>query len=393
MGYLHDYLLFNENNECPPIYTLWTALATLSTAVGLRVYKHYDDYEIYCNLYILLVGEAGAKKTTTRDIGKALLREALPDVILSASCESREGTIKFMDGPAQLRKFINHKGKLIEYRPMGIYCGEFSNYVSVDPIKMVNFLVDVYDGVLYDYRLKNEMQYLLKPYVVLLACAVPEFLTAKLKSSEFTGGFGRRAIMVCDESDIRKRDSGMSTEGVKARQRCLITLRAIQDVVGEAVFTPEAEAVFWQWRSTLTYPVDKFVRCWRRALHILVQKVAMLITVSETLGVIIQKPHIEMAIQLLTDVEKNFTMVTGLMGRGELNEPTANILRYLKDKGGWVTEKQLQKDLMLKEFKNVVEYIQVLNSLQHTEQIKRFKHTINGVVREIVALPECITKA
>lgn len=391
MGFLSDYLEFNDQNEIPEAYDLWSAISCLSAAVGYRVRIKFEQWEIRANTYVLLVGEAGNKKSSARDIASDLLHDALPDLVVSASCESRQGMLKFMDAPGQLRDYIDSDGKKVDYRPIAIFCSELANYISVDPAGMITFLTDIYDRKLYDYRLVGELRYLVNPYVVLLGCGIPDWLVSKIKTAEFCGGFGRRAIFVCDDSDVIKDKITMTTEGHLARARCVAWLRKLQDVSGEFHLDADAQKLVTDDRRLRqrNYPTNKFLLSRARSLHVLVRKIAMLVALSEsTTDFVVHEHHIALATQMLNNAEGTLPMLTDIMGRGELSSPAQSILRFIESHGGAVLEVKIKKEFVLREFKNPYEYVQVMEHLKQAEQIiKTLVEGTDKVKRWIVSLP------
>jgi len=54
-GFIEKYMLYNENTEIPPVFSLWGALFTLGAAMGRRYYLDMGAYVNFPNNYILFV--------------------------------------------------------------------------------------------------------------------------------------------------------------------------------------------------------------------------------------------------------------------------------------------------------------------------------------------------
>jgi hypothetical protein len=267
------------------------------------------------------------------------------------------------------------------------------DYIQLNPQGIVTFLTNIYDrgSKGYIYRLKHDEHVLKNPYVMMCACSTPNWLTDQLKTKQFSEGYGRRTIIVCHEGIIRKKPT-LSEEEREAGRRCEKRLVQIQNLAGSCRLTPDADKWFWEtWYPNQKDPADTFTKNWYSSRHVNVLKIAMLTMLSESDELVVTINHVQLALALLEEVEKSFPMITSLMGRGELTEPVNNVLHYIKNKGGWVREKEMKKDLMFKDFKNPFEYMQVIDQLKQTEQIRVIEgHMINGVVCRIVAVPECV---
>src|SRR6266516_8045818 len=105
-NFIQDFLEYNDGNECPKPFVLWTAYGILSAAIGHKVWHFQGDYFfIRCDTYILLVGESGDKKTSAMDLGLDLLIEVFPDIVLSGDNETYQAVIKWMDSDDSTREY------------------------------------------------------------------------------------------------------------------------------------------------------------------------------------------------------------------------------------------------------------------------------------------------
>jgi hypothetical protein len=390
--YLDNYLKYNEGNECPQLFHLWGGLTTLSVAIGRRVFIDMGYFTIYCNVYACLIGPQGGRKTVACDIALDVLREAIPDIVVSASCETRQGITNFMQQDAQKRVFHLSDGKEQFYRPYAMFLDELMNWISIDPKGMVDFLTAVYDRKVYDYRLKNEQHFLENPYFVMLACTTPAWLLDAMKQATIAGGFSRRVIFICADEDKRIPFPSISEDALKAKNFCVQWLRKVQKVSGEFVFSPEARDYYSKWYIEPSLPDDEFLRGWYKSRHIQVLKTAMLYTLSThpndlTLGV----TELQFAINAINDIEKNIPMLSAVIGRSELAVPAERILHILRAHSGFLLEKQLALKTF-KDFKSPFEYQQVIDHLRRTDQVRFVDDKTTGVTRRIVALPEIVDR-
>lgn len=386
--FLHRYIKYNEGNECPVKFHLWGGLAVLSVAAGRRFYFDLDYFRIYPNLYVCLVGPQGSRKTVARDIAMDTLRNAIPDVVVSASCETRQGIVKFMSEPEQVRTFKNANNEVIEYRPYAAFISELMNFVSIDPIGMVNFLTDIYDREVYDYRIKNEQYFLERPYFVLFACTTPEWLVQSLKSSVICGGFSRRVIYVVGDEDKRIPFPFVTPEMAKSMQVCVDWLKLLQHKSGEFKMDDQAKKFYADWYVNVKLPTDPFLRGWVRSKHIQLIKICMLAVLAENLdNYIIEERHLRWGVEVLKEVEAGLPTIVQHLGRSEVVFAVESITNYLKDHDNLIPEKVLRA-AVFKDFKTPLEYAQTLEHLINTDQIAIIPVEENGVVRRYVIARE-----
>jgi len=265
------------------------------------------------------------------------------------------------------------------------------NYLALDPAGMVTFLTDISDRKAYKYRLKNEEHLLLNPYIVMLSCTVPEWLTRQIRADEFCSGFGRRTIFVCDDSDIRMKPV-LSAESKAAYERCVKRLKEIPSIVGEYKLSQAANDWFWkEWYPHYKLPDDKFLRGWGRSKHIQMFKVAMLTALSEGNDMVITKNLLEYALALLQHIEEQIPMITSRMGRSDVVEPAMNLLATLNHHDGWMFLKELKMSTITT-FRNPTEQWQTIEYLKSTDQVVVFEKDDNGTKRQVIALAKVVMK-
>lgn len=381
MGFIQDFLQYNEGNECPKDYVLWAAYGALSAAIGRRIYIDLKQFYVLPNVYILLVGPSGGRKTFARDKAVDMLLEAIPDTVFAGENETYQGVITFLAHDDQERQFMDDKNQVQSYRPYCIFAAELMDYLQLNPIGMVTFLTNIYDRRHYIYRLKHEENILENPYVMMCSCTTPVWLTEQVKSKQFAEGYGRRTIIVCSDRIVRKEPT-MAPEATAAYQRCIAHLQRIQKLVGECRLEERAKRWFWdEWYVKQKDPDDPFLRNWYSSKHINLLKVAMLSSISERDDLLITLDFIQLALGLLEEVEHKLPMVTQLMGRSETTAATALLLQVLKNHKGIMLEKDL-KMTTIKEFKDMTEQWKVLEFLRTTGQILRVpKKGPDGVER------------
>lgn len=243
--FLKNFLAFNTGNECPQDYIMWSGIAVLSAAVGPRFFLDLQYFGLFCDIYIVLVGESGNRKTFARDQAVKVLRSVVEDVILCDDSGTHQGITAFMQKDEQVRYVIDYTGSRVSYRPYAMFCGELANFCQIDE-GMATFLTDISDKYHsgYTYRLKNELHKIEHPYFTMLACTVPEFILDSLKSKDFSAGFGRRTVFVCSEEMIFKKPT-ITPGAVEALIACKKRLREILQLHGKFTFEPEAERWFW----------------------------------------------------------------------------------------------------------------------------------------------------
>ena len=77
-GFIESYMAYTSGQESPTDFHYWTAVSTLSSAVGRNVWLDRGYYKLYPNHYVILVaGSALSRKSSAINIGIRILRKAL----------------------------------------------------------------------------------------------------------------------------------------------------------------------------------------------------------------------------------------------------------------------------------------------------------------------------
>tara|TARA_R110000868_G_scaffold136214_2_gene349069 strand:- start:307 stop:1524 length:1218 start_codon:yes stop_codon:yes gene_type:complete len=375
MSFLSDYREFSKGSEAHPTYHTFSALVALSSIISRRVWVEMGYFKVYPNLYVVLVGPPGNRKTSAMSIAKSLIRE-LKDVPFSAECVTKEKLILDM---AEQERAISNIAPAYEaqkvYTPMTIMVTELSEFLGMGSIGMINFLTTIYDQDVYEHRTKNRGEVLITgPFLNLLACTTPDWITTYLRADVISGGFSRRAIFVLETGKAgRIPFPEVTPEARAAWERVVAYSRRLQTLHGPFVWHPEAKAFYTDWYNNHKMPTEETVVGYYETKHMQLLKISMLIALSESPELILRKSHLEFGFALLRLAEENLNRVFEGIGRNELNGAASKVMDLLTRLepreltiGGttlsvpWMFEKQLHAAMF-----RVVDQMEMSRVLQH----------------------------
>ena len=223
-SFLNTYLEYVEDTESPRIFHIWSAIAAVGACLGRRVYLPWGIGPIFANNYILLVGPPAVRKSTAMMRAKKLLTNATkvrfaPD----DTGGQRQGLIGAMLGEEtdkekeELRKelgmaagmtaeslsvdTLNKLQMSIEIDPRDKHCmfatsSEFASFIGTNASEILTFLIRVYDGDDYDYRLKSTRESLENPLLSILGCTNPTDIATSMPAEAIGKGLMSRIILV-----------------------------------------------------------------------------------------------------------------------------------------------------------------------------------------------------
>jgi Protein of unknown function (DUF3987) len=378
-SFLRNYSIFTADNEAPQIFHFWSAMSALSAIVSRRVSLSFDYFSIYPNLYVVLVGAPGTRKTTAMNISKEFVY-TIGDIPFSAECQTKQSICQDMALNCQ-KSYTDEKGKVVSYTPYTIFSTELSHFLGHASAKeMVDFLTTIWDAKFYDTKTKNKgNDIIMGPYLSMIACTTPDWIRGWMREDVITGGFSRRALFVYFTGKTKRIPSPKITgEMEKARDYCIAWGQKLKEVNGVFKLTSSALKFYEEWYINLAIPQD-ITGGYYESKHIQMFKVAMLIALSESATeLILDVHHLKLALAQLDLMEKNLLRVFQGIGRNELSAIAAKVLDYLAMNNGQMSELSLK--LLLFRDASSNETFEVMRHLEETGRIARFKEQTSGQV-------------
>jgi hypothetical protein len=393
-NFLADYLTYCEITESPPIYDFWSGLACLSTIISKRVWIDQGHFNVYPNLYVVLVGGPGQRKTTAMNVTKDIIRK-LKEIPFAATCMTKEAVC--LDMQKNCIKTFQHPetGGLVEYTPYALILTELSHFLAINPAFMIDFLTTIFDQESYETKTKNKGDDIIPgPYIVLLACTTPNNIQRYLKEDVISGGFSRRCLFVWSDDDGDPKPFPEETTAARdAMQRCLDYGKELLLVKGKFQWESDARKFYEDWYVKLfnqlrTHP-DPMTLGYFKSKHMQLLKVAMLLSLAESPSLIMKTEHLHVGIEQLGVLEARLPRVFDGMGRNELNPVKAKLMDLINKSNAPLPDKYIRK-LMFADANNN-ELSEILTQLATTEQLvilEEKEPTTGAMIRRWYALPE-----
>lgn len=369
-GFLVNYMQYMEGCETPPIYNRWAGLSTLASVVSRKVWINYGRFRVFPVMYIVLVGPSGGRKTTAMNVSKKFLEE-LGTVHLSATATTKEKLVQRMAKEC-VKTFTDPTNqKLTEYTPITLCLTELSQFIGTNTqlaAHMIDFLVASYDEEHYKAEtIGRGTDIIPNPCINILACTTPHHIATYLKADVISGGFARRNLFVYEQDDGAPQAwPEETTEQRNQKEACLWWLQKLdQEAVGEFKWSEEARAFWTPWYNTSFETMRKMpdspIRGYFKSKHEQVLRVAILLALSESSKLVLERGHLEAALAVLEEAESRFNRVFMGLGRNELHTIAMQALAMIERIGGRIKEKQLHVALVreapMKDYMEIVKYL------------------------------------
>lgn len=383
MSYIDDYLIYTEGTEVPPAFHRWGALMTLSCITSRLVWTQQGAWSIYPALYILLVGDPASGKSVALSMAQKLVRDsklmplAPSSITLEALAQSLSGKL---DDTIKGAKFVNtfkiRDGEVQQISHVAVFANEFITFLGVEPIRMINFLTDIWGTESHEVQTKNKGHDIIdRPYVTLMGCIPPHIFNGLVKQQLITGGFARRCLFIDDDERTKPVPRPVFTPRQhEAYQRCLVRAQQIRTLRGPFIWEKNAEIYFDDWyhanHARMHDPfVDDATKTYLRAKDSFALKLAMLLQVSDSDALFITRDKLHQAITILDEIEGARTRALAGAGRNELAGVAIAILNYLRAAKVPVHERALRQKFFA--MCNDNEFAQIIVHLTSTNEIKK----------------------
>lgn len=367
--WLLKYLDYTQDQESPEKLHLWTAFTVLSAALRRRVWMSRGTYDLYPNIYVLIVAEsATVRKSTAMNIGVDLLLDTIPKLSTEGGYITGkitpEGLVKQMNRTETY--FAHPDDQIPQVRKEShilIHCDELATLFSYDKGRASNMailLTEIYGRKRYMHTTKTDSQMLLDDlYPTLLAGTAPQNL--KVLPEEIVGGLIGRIILVTAKEKRKPIAWPERSEYlVETKKMLRRDLEVISKLKGEMAVTPAGKALFKKWYEEMCEMEyqDPSIDAFRERCHDTALKIAMLISVSRSSDLIVDEEHVAGGIKFIEAQIPEFTRISQWTQSSPHGQNRAKFIDILKRRGGAADRRLLLKMLGID--------IEEFNSLQAT---------------------------
>jgi len=374
----------------PDIYIRWSYYFIVSTCLARRVWlsKGDSEYNIYPNLYLILVAPPGIGKTLPSSSAVDLLKS------LSKSYTDAEGkpaikqVIRVSPDTCTLESLYQHVAKATEafkdpetkkLQAHASLCVCIPNELGLllkDKYAkdVVRFLNTGYDCKSFERTTKHQGNDILQNMCLNFAgCCTVDDIADFVKNGIISTGFSSRAFFIFADT---KRDESVfisqNAEQKKAREELRQYGLQLASQVGRVELSPEAFAFIDDWNRNQksaqranSHPIlSEYYG--RKKIHVL--KMSIVCHYAEKLNNVIDLDDVKLAMAELALIERDMHKAFGVMSINPIYNVATEIVRFI---GAAKNHELNRAQLMLEIFRygSQMEIGEALNFLQETQQI------------------------
>lgn len=332
------YLHYVGDTESPTIHHRWCAIAGIGALLGRNYHLQHGHFDINPNIYAMIVGNPGTRKSTAIKLMKKLIMEA-GYTSIAADKTTKE---KFLiDISGEETHHENGKDILdtnlwgegdeeLSSRPVSecfIMADEWNDFTSLGNIEFYSLLGTFWDfsGV-YKNRIKTGKSVSINnPTISILSGNTPTGFSLAFPSEAVGQGFFSRLILIYGDSTgkkiafPKKPDINLTAELVQYLQRLRLTCQGICNLSPTAALL--LEKIYIEFTGFDDVRFESYFN--RRFTHLL--KICLICAASR-LSISIEEQDVILANTILTHTEHSMPKALGEFGKGKNSDVTNKIL-------------------------------------------------------------------
>jgi len=377
-GIIAEYLKYTTGQESPTDFHLWVCIGMIAVALGRNAWLNRGGWNIYPNLFIILIGESGlTRKSTALNLGIHPLQSCLPDITELGQKITPEQLIGVL---AQICDDDSSKRAeaYIHASEMAVLLGK----TNLDD-SLIKLLTDLWDCPSHHtYQTRGKGKETMKDVCInMLAATTPDWLRNSIPQDTLEGGFFSRLILVQRTPTGEKNpfpEDSMNVKIQEALENIKHDLQLInQEIHGPFEWDTEAKKAYATWYCEYNEPESSvsFMRGYYGRKGDFVIKLAMISSANYSNDKIITKEDIVFAVKILNEnevytrelVKFMGTTFSGKMYVGVLNKIKNSVVSYTNGHG---------------EVKQVIgiEHSRLMRNVGHQMKASELSDVIQGLI-------------
>lgn len=344
----NKYFKYVENTEPPLVFHRWSVLTSLGAYLGRQYYLPFGDFNIQPNMYVMLIGDPGTRKSTAIKLAKKVLSSSGYDKF-SAERTSKEKFLLDLEGVEDDMGAVVDANKIMQNmfgddfvggdpREVFIVADEFNEFVGSGNLEFLSLLGSLWDwddaAQPFKQRLKTSRSVsIYQPTISLLGGNTHAGFAEAFPPQSIGQGFLSRLVLVFGESSGKKIAFPARPSDEIKRGLMELFQEIKQQVVGEATMTKQARGMLETIYRTFHGLEDSRFKHYstRRQTHLL--KLCLL-TAASNLRTEICAEDVLFANTLLSFTEHRMPNAMGEFGKAKNADVAARIISVLSEATG-----------------------------------------------------------
>ncbi len=368
-GWLKDYVFYTSGHEAPEDFHVWVGLTIVGAVIRRKAWFDNVFYNLYPNLYTILVAPPGVgKKTTAINIGVGILRAADPACRIVSEKVTTEALAKTLSRPTEYAK--ESGGLKLDVSAEGLLVApELTVFLGREQYNegLIMFLTRLYDcaDIQEIETIARGKEKLLNVCISMLGATTPSEINNAVGKSAKGSGFMSRLNLIQKEQSHRIVPFAIKPDPT-IKEMLINTLHKIaSNTTGEFRFIERAREWYIDYYKrhkmavqSTRRPTDNIERQPDQLL-----KIAMCMAACEREDMSINDDILQRSFNLLAIAAKNNGETMKMIDATERGKLTQKVLSVIHEHGGVIQRAVLMKQvyrfgLSAKELDSIIETLE-----------------------------------
>lgn len=320
--FFSTYFNYIGESEAPIIYHRWAAIGMMSAILARNVSLPFGNGQIYPQLYLMLIGDPGTRKSTAIKESVKLMRKAEFKNVSIGRTSPEKFIVDLEEAGAET---------LGECSQLAIVADEFVDFAGIANDNFISLLTTLFDsGDSYVHRLKNSKSIDISyPTVSILSGCTHSSFAAAFPPTIIGGGMLSRMLLVYATRTGKKIawPTGGNSECTDALVELLRCRRLFYSA--QLMIHPVARTMLREIYESFESLPDKRLEYYSQRRHTQLLKLCTIIAGIEG-ATVLDKHHIIWANTLLRSIEFRFGRALGEFGSSKNSELASKIMNLLE---------------------------------------------------------------
>jgi hypothetical protein len=343
--WITTYVKYASVTEAPKRMHFWSGVGAIAGALRRKVWIDMKRFKWIPSFYIIYVAPPGiVAKSTTADIAMDLLRR-IDGIKFGPNSITWQALVSAFAAASESFEYPPGSGDWHPMSPLTFVASELGSLVNLQDRDMVNLLIELWDGkTKYDKVTKMSGNDTIEaPWINLLGCTTPHWIADNMPPATIGGGLSSRCVFLyASEKDkyVAYVDEVVSREDEELRNTLVHDLEHISMKLCGAYEIEEAARIWgrkWYesfWKAASARMDDQMLEGYAARKQTHMHKLAMILAASQRDELIITSEDLQLANQMLEDLEVDMPKVFSRIGRSETSLQAEHFIQIIERAGG-----------------------------------------------------------
>jgi hypothetical protein len=379
--FFDSYLHYVQNTEPPAFFHRWSMIASIGALLERQYFFQHGHFEINPNIYCMLIGVPGTRKSTAIKLATRTLKAAGYATFAAEKTSKEKFILDLAEGHANGEDILNESlfgPDPTSCTPCFIAADEFNDFFGNNNLEFISLLGSLWDYTgSYESRLKNSKSVVIhNPTISILGGNTPTAFSIAFPPESLGQGFFSRLLLVYSDPSGKKFTFPKVPHASETAAVVASLQRIKLQAVGNAVLTPGAESLLDRiYKSDQELTDVRFASySTRRFTHLL--KLS-LIQSAAAFANKIDETAIIRANTVLHFTERFMPKALGEFGKSRHSDTTHKVISYIENSYKVVTFAELWKQVH-NDLERMSDLQTIIQNLLAADRIQPVNKPING---------------